>query len=52
MGGVRSTEADEFRYGWRREIGSKHPGVVEAIIADTRVTAANRGERFEVSVTP
>ena len=45
--GGASTEAEEFRYGWRSEIGSKHPGVVEAIVADARVAAANRGERFE-----
>lgn len=42
-----SAEAEQFRNTWRREIGSKHPGVREAIIADARVTAANRGERFE-----
>ena len=42
-----SAEAEQFRNGWRREIGSKHPGLLEAILADARVTAANRGERFE-----
>ena len=42
-------EAERFRGrdGWRRAIRSQHPGVLEAILADARVTAANRGERFE-----
>jgi serine O-acetyltransferase len=32
---------------WRRQVASKHPGFLEAIIADARVASANRGERFE-----
>jgi serine O-acetyltransferase len=43
-----SSTVDEFvgPNGWRRAIAAKQPGFVEAVVADTRVTAANRGERF------
>jgi serine O-acetyltransferase len=44
-----SADAERFRGpgGWRRTIRSKHPHFLDAILADARVTAANRGERFE-----
>ncbi len=32
---------------WRKTVGARHPRFLEAVIADARVTAANRGERFE-----
>ena len=41
------TEAFRGRNGWRREIRRRHPRWVEAVVADARVTAAHRGERFE-----
>ena len=42
----KSAEAEALR-GWRRAIASKHPRFLEAVLADARVSAANRGERFE-----
>jgi serine O-acetyltransferase len=46
-----STNAEASSYrgrrGWRRTIAGQHPRLVDAIVADTRITAAHRGERFE-----
>src|SRR5262245_33422723 len=44
-----STEAGKFLgpEGWRRTVAGKHPRFLDAVVADARVTAAHRGERFE-----
>jgi serine O-acetyltransferase len=52
MGGAgASAEAEAFRGGWRQSIREQHPGFLEAVLADARITAANRGERFEFRST-
>jgi serine O-acetyltransferase len=33
--------------GWRRSIRSRHPRLLDAVVADARVFSAHRGERFE-----
>ena len=35
----------------RRAIAERHPRLVAAIVADARITAAHRGERFEFRST-
>jgi serine O-acetyltransferase len=42
-----SAEAKKALLEWRRMVSSKHPRFFEAVLADARVTSANRGERFE-----
>jgi serine O-acetyltransferase len=46
-GTAAEAEAFRAREGWRRTIRSKHPRFLDAVVADARVTSANRGERFE-----
>jgi serine O-acetyltransferase len=41
----------EARRALEREIRSKHPRFLDAVLADARITAANRGERFEFRST-
>jgi serine O-acetyltransferase len=42
------TAAEEAAFrSWRRAVAAEHPDFLEAVLADTRVSAANRGERFE-----
>jgi serine O-acetyltransferase len=42
----KAAEAEALR-SWRRTIANQHPRLLDAVVGDARVTAANRGERFE-----